>query len=149
MQFFTTYIWYILIICWVAANFMIYYGHHSEGINNKRLAIIGGILSWVILIAGFILTGWLGGFALMLMNIFLLNRLGMKLAYVAFKKAHPEAVYLTYKLFKLRGKEIEESSRRSYKNMKAARDDNQEEIEKEEIATSEEMNTFIKETKKE
>ncbi|GAE25852.1 hypothetical protein JCM9140_1873 [Halalkalibacter wakoensis JCM 9140] len=117
MDFITNLSWYGFAILLIICSALNFFGHHAKGTNSKTLSLIGGIFSWVFLIVNFIFTGWIGGISLIVLFYLFLNHLGNRLAFLLFKMFHPEAVYLTYGLFKLRSQEIDKNRNQSYDDM--------------------------------
>ncbi|MET3697127.1 hypothetical protein SAMN05877753_1056 [Bacillus oleivorans] len=107
MEFLDLWFWYVLVLLLILSNFLNFFGHHTNGRKSKQISIFGGLTTWIELICGFIFTGWIGGLVLILLNFIVIGHLAQWLAFIAFKRLHPNAKYLTYRLFQLRNRHLE------------------------------------------
>ena len=65
---------------------------------------LGGLVTWICLLIGFISTGWISTIAWLIAFILMIIPIGRRLSYLVFKATHPNAKLVNYRLYRMRKK---------------------------------------------
>jgi len=109
-------LWYIFSIILLLVTFINLFGASNDGSWSPIIHAFSGISTWITIILGFIFTGWIGGFVLFIIFVFIIGPISQRLSFMVYKLTRPNAKFLTYKLFKLRD-ELREQARKSSSNI--------------------------------
>lgn len=102
MDFYVNYLWYLFAFILLITNFLSLYGASNNGSKSGSIYSLGSLVTWIVLLISFIFTGWIGGIVLLIAFFLIIGPICHRLSFMIFKLSHPNAKFLTYKLFKMR-----------------------------------------------